>query len=135
MYLTNSFFAASKFNTVLERLLKDEVLSEIDLQSEYINRTTGPYFLRSGIQDVAADKVFMFDSAQVFPYNNQPTPYKPEAVLDEFIHRTPVPGSIEVKPGMYYQPGGTELLQTRFLVNNKGPLAIYHSGLGGTWSS
>jgi len=36
---------------------------------------------------------------------------------------------------MYYLPGGIQKLQTDFLIANKGPLATYHSGLGGTWST
>lgn len=153
-YLTNSFFAATKFNSVLERLLDDNRLGQIDMDSEFINRTTGPYYLRSGIQDVQADKVFLFDSAQIYQFNQQATPYK-EAKPNRFLSQQPVPGSIKVRDDMYYVPGGINILQTEFLVGKqqsdtlaqaskavastivgtKGPIAIYHSGLGGTWST
>lgn len=153
-YLTNSFFAATKFNPVLERLLDDNRLGQIDMESEFINRTTGPYYLRSGIQDVQADKVFLFDSAQIYQFNQQATPYK-EAKPNRFLSRQPLPGAIKVRDDMYYVPGGINILQTEFLVGKqetdtlaeaskvvantivgtKGPIAIYHSGLGGTWST
>ena len=153
-YLTNSFFAATKFNPVLERLLDDNRLGQIDMDSEFINRTTGPYYLRSGIQDAQADKVFLFDSAQIYQFNQQATPYK-EAKPNRFLSQQPIPGSIKVRDDMYYVPGGINILQTEFLVSKqesdalaeaskavasavvgtKGPIAIYHSGLGGTWST
>lgn len=133
-YLTNSFFAATKFNGVLERLLNDKMLATIDFDSEFINRTTGPYYLRSGIENVEADKVFMLDSKQIYQFNQQATPYK-EVTPNPFLFKEQVPGSIKVKDGMYYLPGGIEMLQTNFIVEQKGPLATYHSGLGGTWST
>ena len=134
-YLTNSFFAATKANPILKRLLEYPKLDAIDFNSEFINRTTGPYYLREGIVDVVADKVFMLDSSQIFPFNQQPTPYKEVAVPDRFLFKEYVPGSIKVKEGMFYLPGGAEILQTEFVVGKKGPLAVYHSGLGGTWST
>jgi hypothetical protein len=85
--------------------------------------------------DPVVDKVFAFDSAQIYQFNNQVTPYKSEVVLDPFLSRTEVPGSIKVKDDMFYTPGGLEALQSAFLIANKGPLATYHSGLGGTWST
>lgn len=153
-YLTNSFFAATKFNPVLERLLDDNRLGQIDMDSGFINRTTGPYYLRSGIQDVQVDKVFLFDSGQIYQFNQQATPYK-EAKPNRFLSRQELPGSIKIRDDMYYVPGGINILQTEFLVGKqqtealaeaskavastvvgtKGPIAIYHSGLGGTWST
>lgn len=154
MYLTNSFFAATRYNGVLERLLKEETLDAIDFTSEFINRATGPYYLRSGITDVESDKVFLFDSGQVYQFNQQDTPYK-KAKPNIFISKEAKPGAIKVKDDMYYSPGGIHILQTTFLtekqkteailqaskvisptiVKEKGPLATYHSGLGGTWST
>ncbi len=153
-YLTNSFFAANKFSPVLERLLDDTRLSSIDFDSEFINRTTGPYYLRSGIKDVTQDNVFMFDSAQIYQFNQQDTPYK-EATPNIFLSKKEVPGSIKIRDDMYFIPGGIHVLQNEFLVihkkqealmkaaqliaptivDAKGPLATYHSGLGGTWST
>ena len=135
LYLSNSFFAAVPESPILARLIAYERLDQIDFDSEYINRTTGPYYLREGIQDPTTDKVFMFNSDQIFPFNNQPTPYKEEAIRDRFLSKTYKPGSLKVNSTMFYMPGGAEVLQSEFLIKNKGPLAIYHSGLGGTWST
>jgi len=132
-YLTNSFICSVPYHPVLERLLDDERLGDVDLQSEYINRTTGPYYLRSGIVDPEADRVFLFDSGQIYQFNQQATPYKP-ATPNPFITDKPAEGAIKVKDGVYYIPGGLDRLQQNFIVENKGPLATYHSGLGGTWS-
>jgi mannosyltransferase OCH1-like enzyme len=134
-YLSNSFFAATKGHPILKNLLTLEKLDSIDFSSEFINRTTGPYYLREGLEGVDMNTVFMFDSSQIYPFNQQPTPYKENPVPNRFLSRTPVPGSIKVKDDMYYLPGGAEIMQSEFLVKNKGPLAIYHSGLGGTWST
>lgn len=132
MYLTNSFFAATRANPIFQRLLSEKSLDSIDMSDEQINHTTGPYFLRSGI--TPEDKVFLFDSAQIYQFNQQETPYK-QPTPDRFLSRTMVPGAVKVNENMYYIPGGTQTLQTEFVVANKGPLATYHSGLGGTWST
>jgi hypothetical protein len=132
MYLSNSFFAATRGNPIFERLLSDASLDNIDMGDERLNHTTGPYFLRSAI--TPEDKVFMFKSNQVYQFNQQETPYK-EPTPDPFLFKSMVTGAVKVNDSMYYLPGGIQKLQTDFLVTNKGPLATYHSGLGGTWST
>ena len=132
MYLSNSFFAATRGNPIFERLLSDASLDNIDMGDERLNHTTGPYFLRSAI--TPEDRVFMFKSNQVYQFNQQETPYK-EPTPDPFLFRTTVVGAVKVNDNMYYLPGGIQKLQTDFLIANKGPLATYHSGLGGTWST
>lgn len=132
MYLANSFFAATRGNPIFERLLSEQSLDNIDMDDERLNHTTGPYFLRSGIQP--GDNVFLFDSKQIYQFNQQETPYK-EVTPDRFLFKNMVPGAVKVRDDMYYLPGGIQTLQTEFIVANKGPLATYHSGLGGTWST
>jgi hypothetical protein len=132
MYLSNSFFAATRGNPIFERLLSDASLDNINMEDERLNHTTGPYFLRAGI--TPEDKVFMFKSNQVYQFNQQETPYK-GATPDPFLFKSTVAGAVKVNDTMYYLPGGVQKLQTDFLVANKGPLATYHSGLGGTWST
>jgi hypothetical protein len=131
-YLSNSFFAATRANPIFQRLLSETSLDNIDMENAEVNHTTGPYFLRSGI--TAADEVFLFDSAQIYQFNQQETPYKP-ATPNRFLFREQVPGSIKVSDTMYFLPGGIEILQQEFVVSKAGPLATYHSGLGGTWST
>jgi hypothetical protein len=131
LYLSNSFFAATRGNPIFERLLSEASLDNIDMENEELNHTTGPYFLRSAI--TPEDSVFLFKSNQVYQFNQQETPYK-EPTPDPFLFKTMVAGAVKVKDDMYYLPGGIQKLQADFLVANKGPLATYHSGLGGSWS-
>lgn len=132
-YLTNSFFAATRAHPIFERLLSEEKLDNIDMENPEINHETGPYFLHSGIRP-EEDNIFLFDSGQVYQFNQQETPYKPPNP-NRFLFRTEVPGSIKVNDNMYFLQGGIDILQAEFLVAQKGPLATYHSGLGGTWST
>lgn len=74
MYLSNSFFAATRGNPIFERLLSSESLDNIDMEDERLNHTTGPYFLRAAI--TPQDSVFMFKSNQIYQFNQQETPYK-----------------------------------------------------------
>jgi len=131
MYLSNSFFAATRANPIFAALLAPASLDGIDMESDRLNHTTGPYFLRSGI--TPEDNVFMFKSNQIYQFNQQETPYK-EPTPDPFLFKNMVAGAVKVNSEMYYLPGGVQKLQTDFLVANRGPLATYHSGLGGTWS-
>ena len=132
-YLTNSFFAATRAHPIFARLLSEEKLENIDMTNPEINHETGPYFLHSGIHP-DEDDIFLFDSGQVYQFNQQETPYKPPNP-NRFLFRTQVPGSIKINDNMFFLQGGVDVLQAEFLVAKKGPLATYHSGLGGTWST
>lgn len=154
MYLTNSFFAATRANPLFRELLSPASLDAIDFGRTDLNHTTGPYFLRAGIEKVKSEvNVFLFESAQIYMFNKQETPYKPSNP-DPFLVAKRFPGAFKYtdNPPAYYIPGGIKTLQDDFLeekgvpqtsldsekmakiVELKGPLAIYHSGLGGTWS-
>ena len=167
-YLTNSFFAAVEGSSILERLLDDDSLSEIDLESEYVNRTTGPYYLRKGILEEDEEEVFLFETEQIYPFNVNASEYR-EVHPNTCLHTTPLTDSVmiplkdkEGNPKNIYlekkclenlQKGfiegkteklgtetlgteklGTEKLREEFIQKEKGPLVVYHSGLGGTWS-
>ena len=130
-YLSNSFFAAMQWSPVMERLLKDERLGAIDLEDPALNQTTGPYYLREGIVDPVADKVFLFETGQIYPFPMSGSALRP-AEPNPFLLRAPSENSIQVKDGMWLQKGALQLLraQGRPVM----PLALYHVGLGGTWS-
>lgn len=154
MYLSNSFFAATRASPLFKELLSFDSLDNIDFGNHELNHTTGPYFLRAGIEKVKSEiKITLFDSEQIYMYNKQETPYK-EPHPDRFLTLERLPGAFKFtdNPPAYYIPGGIKLLQSEFLeskgvkdgtpefekmeeiVKQTGPLAIYHSGLGGTWS-
>lgn len=139
-YLTNSFFAGTKGCPILERLLTEESLEDIDLSSPYINRTTGPYYLRSAIKnkEIKEGVVHLFETEQIFPFNVNPSDYRevhPNTCLketDKILNKNKkkyvyVNEKQSLRKNclneMYFNPSVEEK-----------PLAIYHSGLGGTWS-
>jgi hypothetical protein len=148
-FLTNGFFASTRGNRSLLRLLDDEVLDKVDFEKTEINQETGPYFLRKAFGYPVEAHVFMLDSSQMYPFNEQESQSK-KITKDIFISGKESPGAVKVKDGQYFTPGGTDVLQREFLklpedhvlteddykkiVEEKGLIAIYHSGLGGTWS-
>ena len=134
LYLTNSFFAASQWSPVMERLLDDTRLGDIDYESQYVNRTTGPYYLRTGILDEKADGVFLLDTEEMFPFNVNASDYR-EVHPNTCLSPTEVPDSIQAKPGVWLKKNCLAPTRaTATAAGQKPPLAIYHSGLGGTWS-
>lgn len=129
-YLSNSFFAATKGNNVLKRLLDtDEMLDNIDLGSTQINKTTGPYYIRKGIIDPVKQKVGLIETERIYPF--------------------PMSGSVlrENKPNICLSNTNVndgsqiQVAPNRFLDKNcmsklpPNTLAVYLVGLGGSWST
>ena len=144
-YLTNSFFAGPKGSYIFKRLLEPERLDEIDYESQYVNRTTGPYYIRSVItdEDIKNDVIYLFKTDAIYPFNVNETPYQPvrpnkclyAEMEDENgkIINEGEPGSenyVKIKDGQYLLKNCLKALRNK----NNELLAIYHSGLGGTWS-
>ena len=133
-YLSNSFIATMQWSPVMERLVIDDGLAKIDLNDTSINQTTGPYYLRSGIVDPAADGVVMLEMEQIYPFPMSGSEQRP-AEVNPFVMRQPSENSIEVRPGMYLQKDALPTLQaSRVQAGRVKPLALYQVGLGGTWS-
>lgn len=132
-YLSNSFFAASMMSDVLARILDDAVLAEIDLEDQNINQTTGPYFLRKAIVNPVEDRVKMFKTEEIYPFpmSGSTRPAEP----NPYLLRAPLPNdaSIQVNSTMWLQKNALEDLRTKGRPIQ--PLALYHVGLGGTWST
>jgi hypothetical protein len=165
-YLTNSFFAAIKGSIILERLIDDDMLNKIDLETEFINRTTGPYYLRKGIIDPIKEKVFLFKTEQIYPFNVNPSYYRkihpntclytdpltPAFSSKHFVivplkDKLGNPKNIYlkkkclshlqqqfIKTSIHSSLPTTKKSKNDFIISHNGPLVIYHSGLGGTWS-
>lgn len=134
-YLTNSFFAAVNGSRILERLIDDNNLGKIDLESEFVNRTTGPYYLRKGIVNPKKEKVYLFETEQIYPFNVNPSEYRevhPNTCLNKKSIKNSVTVPLKDKDGspinIYLKKNCLSNLK------NKKALVIYHSGLGGTWS-
>lgn len=138
-YLSNSFIATNKNNNILRDLLKPDKLEAIDFDSPHINHTTGPYFLRSGIEETDHNNIVLLKSEQIYPYCQQPTPYqgaRPDPYLIEEDEKSDTDTMKLIKEQndkkIYLDFDGLRKNQETFLLKN-GPLAIYHSGLGGSW--
>jgi len=112
-YISNGFFACIPGCVSLKRIVHPKTLATIDFNSKFINRTTGPYLLRAGI-NAEKDNVHVIDTPLIYPV---------------WIHDT-----------AYRQAEPNPCLQDKSLIgkclSTKYPnsIALYHSGLGGTWS-
>lgn len=133
-YLTNSFFAATWRHPVLRRALKDILDDKVDLSSKFINRTTGPYFLRKCIRgDGKKDGVHLLPTQAVFPFLVNGSEYRkaePNGCLVKGSGSKPP----ESEPDAI--PVGKDTWYIRDCLARKYPesLAVYNSGLGGSWS-
>ena len=65
-YLSNAFFGATKGSVILKRLLSKKNLDNIDYYWWKANRTTGPYYLRSGIR--SKDNYHIFPAEYFYPF-------------------------------------------------------------------
>jgi hypothetical protein len=125
-YLTNSFFAATWRHIVTRRAMRAVLDGEVDLKSKYINRTTGPYFLRKCILFYgAADGVYLFPTEKVFPFLVNGSEYRP-AEKNQCLGAEE-PGAIQVAEGVW-------MIKDCLARKYPGALAVYNSGLGGSWS-
>jgi hypothetical protein len=132
-YLSNSFFAAAQWCPVLERLLVENgPISHIDMANPALNQTTGPYYLRQGIVDPVADGVFMLETEEIYPFPMSGSTLRP-AQPNPFLLRAATEDSIQVNPTMWLEKNALQKLQAQNRPIR--PLALYHVGLGGTWST
>lgn len=144
-YLSNSFLAGPKGSYIFKRLLESERLDEIDYQSQYVNRTTGPYYIRSAIndEDIKNNVIYLFKSSSIYPFNVNETPYQPmrpnKCLYTEMEDENGKsinegePGTenyVKIKDGQYLLKNCIKSLRKK----DDSILALYQSGLGGTWS-
>ena len=125
-YLTNSFFSATWRHIVTRRAMRAILDGEVDLKSKYINRTTGPYFLRKCILFYGkSDGVYLFPTEKVFPFLVNGSEYRP-AEKNECLGPE--------KPGAIKVNATTWMIKDCLASKYPGALAVYNSGLGGSWS-
>lgn len=139
-YLANSFFAGVKFCRFLGNLLTKKSLSSIDLENQQVNKTTGPYYLRKGIDSEAeVDEdgetyypgIFMLKTEQIYPLPMSGSVRRPPK-QNMCLSKTPKEGWIKVRDDMYVDIQCIERYITE--PGNENTLAYYQVGLGGTWS-
>ena len=70
--LSNSFFGATKKNTILKRLLSKRKLNKINFNDMAVDFQTGPGYLRSGINQ--NDNYYLFPSSYFYPFVEEYSP-------------------------------------------------------------
>tara|TARA_B100000575_G_C23108896_1_gene640327 strand:- start:475 stop:1374 length:900 start_codon:yes stop_codon:yes gene_type:complete len=70
--LSNSFFGATKNNTILKRLLTKTRLNKINFHNMAVDFETGPGYLRSGIK--LSDSYYIFPSSYFYPFVEEYSP-------------------------------------------------------------
>ncbi len=125
-YLSNAFFAAPKRHIVLKRLMDLIIDGNIDMNSKYVNKTTGPYFLRKGI--ISKNEVNLIATDLMYPF-----------MVNESEYREAQPNNCLVK-NIDKQKGAFKIDDIRYMDRDclsrhyPNSLAVYNSGLGGSWS-
>jgi hypothetical protein len=112
-YVSNGFFACIPGCVSLKRIIHPKTLDGIDFNSKFVNRQTGPYLLRAGI-NAEKDNVHVIDNTLIYPVWVNDTEYRqgePNQCLEDIA-----------------------LLGKCLEVKYPQALALYYSGLGGTWS-
>lgn len=112
-YVSNGFFACIPGCVSLKRIIHPTTLDQVDFNSKFVNRSTGPYLFRAGIQP-EKDNVHTIDSLLIYP-----------AWVNDTDHRKGEPNQCLEDIGLL-----GKCLETKY----PGALTVYYSGLGGTWS-
>jgi hypothetical protein len=112
-YMSNGFFACVPGCMILKRLLSKDSLNSIDFESVYINRTTGPYYFRSGMK--SGDKIHVIDTKKIYPFMVNDSEYRP-GEINQCITQ------------------GDKLLHDCLHKKYPKSLTVYQSGFGGSWS-
>lgn len=111
-YMSNGFFACVPGCVILKRLLSKDYLDTIDFQSVYVNRTTGPYYFRSGMKP--RDGIHVIDTEKIYPF-----------MLNDSEYRSG-------EPNQCIEDG--KLLRDCLVKKYPKSLTVYQSGFGGSWS-
>jgi LmbE family N-acetylglucosaminyl deacetylase len=114
-YLSNGFFACVPGCKALHGLIDFHTLNEIVFENPNINKTTGPYYFRSGIYDGQLD-VLIMPTHKMYPYWIADTAYRKKDLASQCS---------DVAQGTI----NLGCFKTEF----PDSLAIYHHGFGGTW--
>jgi LmbE family N-acetylglucosaminyl deacetylase len=112
-YMSNGFFAAQPGSSIIKRLLNYDVLENVDWDSVYINRTTGPYFFRSAMK--SSDDILVIPTEKIYPFMVNDSAYR-KAKPNECI------------------TSDDKVLHNCLKEKYPNSLVIYHSGFGGSWS-
>lgn len=123
-YLSNGFFASVPLYKPICMLIQPDNLDSIDLYSVYINKTTGPYYFRQFLNP--GPKSVLLPTDDIYPFMINDSEYRKKK-HNPCLHKTFKPGYIKVNDTTYLEPN----CLNKYYPNS---IALYHSGLGGSWS-
>ena len=112
-YLSNGFFACIPGSICIKRLLHPDTLKYINYDSVYVNRETGPYYFRLCVK--SGDAVHIIETEKIYPF-----------MVNDSEYRSKAPNECLTENRSIIQ----NCLETKY----PNSLAVYHSGLGGTWT-
>lgn len=110
--MSNGFFACVPGCMILKRLLSKDSLNSINFRSVYINRTTGPYYFRSGMKP--GDKIHVIATEKIYPFMVNDSEYRPG------------------EPNLCIEDH--KVIHDCLSKKYPGSLTVYQSGFGGSWS-
>ena len=129
-YLSNGFFASIPKHPIIKKLVDEDNLDKIDFNSKYINVETGPIYFKTAFNKININKVHIFKSTEIYPFLTHETnirkKQKNKCIVNYNVNLNNDIIEINNDEDMY-------LRTDCFKIYNS--LTIYHSGLGGTWSS
>jgi hypothetical protein len=136
-YMSNSFIASVRHHHVFKNLIDDEMLENINFNSKYVNKTTGPYYLRSGfdILDEDYSEIAVLEPEEVYPVpmsGSERAGAKPveNPIIKVGAYDPNEDEDTVVVPG---EPQKTIILNTWEQIFPDS-LAIYLVGIGGSWT-
>ena len=132
-YISNSFIAGVRHHPVFRELISDAMLEDIDFASPYVNRTTGPYYLRRALDVLDGD---YSEIAVLAPEKMYPVPMSgskratTQPLPNPFLQDAAATATAVTIP----TPDGRSLVLDDWQSVFPDALGIYMVGLGGSWS-
>lgn len=137
-YMSNSFIASVRHHVVFRELISDAMLDSINIDrnedSKFINRTTGPYYLRQAFDILEEDykEIYMFEPEQVYPVpmsgsrRAETAPLKNPCIV--------LTADVGTQPAVAVNEQTSLLLGEHWRSQFPNAYAAYMVGLGGSWS-
>jgi mannosyltransferase OCH1-like enzyme len=129
-YLSNGFFASIPKHPIIYKLINEKNLNKIDFNSKYINTETGPTYFKKAFNKSNINKVYIFKPTEIYPFLTHETnirkKQKNKCIVNYNVQLNNNIIEINDNDDMYLRTDCFKIYDS---------LTIYHSGLGGTWSS
>jgi mannosyltransferase OCH1-like enzyme len=123
-YISNGFFASNPRNEILKKLISQKMLDQIDFTSPYVNRETGPYYFRKGIEGLEKS-IKVLPTEKIYPFMVNDSEYR-SGQPNKCLSKTDGKDKVKVNDNTYLMKDCNKMYPNSLL--------IYQSGLGGSWS-